>query len=228
MAFSLIDAVRCGDKETAKKILMNKKYTAIDIQGSKNDGTALFWACCRGFFDILHILVIQGASLNSKTAWGATPIHAACDNNQPEIVRLLIKYGCDLNEKTESGDTPLHLACYRGFPEIVQILIEAGANFNIFNSKHQIPSDIAYVQGYYTIVNYLQAVKQIVKNSSSKAKHRRLSDHNCVTCCLSQDPNVPREVYEYWTRNDLGLQNCSGKENNLSNQQNKSTHHRNV
>lgn len=87
MAYSLIDAVRCGDTETAKKILMNKKYTALDSQGSKNDGTALFWASCRGFLEILQLLLIQGASLSAKTAWGATPMHAACDNNQPDIVR---------------------------------------------------------------------------------------------------------------------------------------------
>jgi len=87
MAICLIDAIRNGDVTTARKILKQRKYTHIDSQTSRKDGTALFWACCRGLLDIIRMLLFQGADVNAKTAWGSTPLCAATDNNQLETIR---------------------------------------------------------------------------------------------------------------------------------------------
>lgn len=55
-----------------------------------------------------------------------------------------------------------------------------------------------------------------VKNTSTKTKHKRLSERNCVTCCMSVDQSVPKEVRDYWSQNDNCLQKSPEKENNLS------------
>lgn len=86
MAISLLEAIRNGDKQKAKRILLQEKYTYIDRQTSKKDGTALFWSCCQGYYDIVQLLLLHGADVNKSTAWGATPLHACADHNQVDIL----------------------------------------------------------------------------------------------------------------------------------------------
>lgn len=87
MAISLIDAIRQGDIELAKRLLIQRNYKEIDRQSARKDGTALYWACCLGILDIVHLLVLHGADVNSETSWKSTPLHAACDNNHCDVVR---------------------------------------------------------------------------------------------------------------------------------------------
>ena len=86
MAISLIDVIKTGDQETARKILRQNRCSDLDKQSSRKDGTALFWSCCQGFLDVVNLLLLQGADVNLSTGWGATPVHASVDNNQVEIL----------------------------------------------------------------------------------------------------------------------------------------------
>lgn len=87
MAISLIDTIRNGDVQAAKKMLQQHRYANIDAQTSRQDGTALYWACSLGFIDLIHLLIFHGADVNAKTEWGATPLCAAADNNHTQAVR---------------------------------------------------------------------------------------------------------------------------------------------
>ena len=86
-AISLIDAIRSGDLECAKRILQQRTYTDIDRQTERKDGTALIWACCRGYIELVHLLILHGADVHKTTSWGATALHASADNGHVDILR---------------------------------------------------------------------------------------------------------------------------------------------
>lgn len=177
MAISLIEAIRNGDQDTAKRILQQRTYTCIDKQSPRKDGTALFWACCRGYIEIVHLLILHGADVNECTSWGAAPLHACADHNRVDILRLLFRFGANVNLQTVQGDTPCHLASYRGHNQCVQYLAEHGADINITNNKQHTVLDDALNSGHYGIYEYLLAVQDIVKKSDAKVPHPRRNSY---------------------------------------------------
>lgn len=86
MAISLLEAIRNGDESTAEWILRHKRYSSLDKQSSKKDGTALYWCCCKGYIKLVHLLLLHGADINKCTAWGAAPLHASADHNNVDIL----------------------------------------------------------------------------------------------------------------------------------------------
>lgn len=74
-------------------------------------------------------LLAQGANVNAKSPYGATPLFFACDRSNVEIVKILLEKGADANVKdTFYGATPLGWALGKGNAEVVRLLIEKGAN----------------------------------------------------------------------------------------------------
>ncbi|XP_071081996.1 protein fem-1 homolog B-like [Haliotis cracherodii] len=158
MARPIIEAIRTGDVALAKKLLQSQKYGCLDCQTSRRDGTALFWAACRGLIELVELLLTSNASVNASTGYGATPLHAAADAGRVQVIRLLVKNGANVNSLTQSGDTPCHLAAYRGYSHAVQVLVEEGANLNTRNRKCHRPVDEAEANSHFQIVEYLTAV----------------------------------------------------------------------
>ena len=87
MARQLIEAIRNGDQLQAKNILLSDKYGCIDCQTAKRDGTALFWACAKGFVELVHLLIAKGANVNARTSYNSTPLIAAADRNRHHVMR---------------------------------------------------------------------------------------------------------------------------------------------
>ncbi|KAL5013757.1 hypothetical protein ScPMuIL_008027 [Solemya velum] len=179
MAISVLQAIQNGDTETAKKLLLRRCYNNIDQQTERADGTALYWACCRGFLEIAHILLIQGADANATNSYGATPLHAAADKNYLDIVKLLIQLGADVDAQTMRGDTPCHLAAYRGHPAVVETLVVNGADLELVNVKRHTSLDEAQKERHTTVARYLEAVLEIVyTHRKARASSQRAFDEN--------------------------------------------------
>lgn len=94
MAISLIEAIRSGDVTLAKKLLAQRKFTCLNSQTARNDGTALYWACCLGYLELARSLLEQGANPNTLTAWRGSPLHAACDNDQFDVAQWVLFHAC--------------------------------------------------------------------------------------------------------------------------------------
>jgi ankyrin repeat protein len=66
--------------------------------------------------ELIKILVLRGASANTKSEDGNTLLHCACRCGDIELAKFLVNIGADTNAKHEDGDTPLHraaaLMCY--------------------------------------------------------------------------------------------------------------------
>jgi hypothetical protein len=73
-------------------------------------------------------LLDKGASVNSKTSYGQTPLFFACDRGYTEIVKLLIDRGADVNvEDTFYHASALSWAAQKDRLEIVKLLLDHGA-----------------------------------------------------------------------------------------------------
>ena len=121
-----------------------KKY--IDIEDTKQK-TALYHATERGHFEIVKLLLENGASCKRNL------ICVASEHGYVDIVKLLIEHGVDVNDYSW---TPLHSASEYGHIEIVKLLIENGADVNAnYNDNMIAPLHCASKQGYFEIVKLL-------------------------------------------------------------------------
>ncbi|XP_061187401.1 ankyrin repeat domain-containing protein 27-like [Saccostrea echinata] len=179
MAISLIEAIRSGNVTLAKKLLAQRKFSCLNSQTARNDGTALYWACCLGYLELAQSLLEQGANPNILTSWKGSPLHAACDNDQVKLTQLLLRYGANINQQTKSGDTPCHLAAYRGHSFLVQLLVENGASLRITNNKSRTPLEEAQNKGHQDIARYISAVNNI--RSESQYSYTRTDWESQIT-----------------------------------------------
>jgi ankyrin repeat protein len=88
----------------------------------------LLAATRKGDLAQVKALLDKGASVNSKSSYGQTPLFFACDRGYIEIVKLLVDRGADVNvEDTFYHANPLSWAAQKNHPEIVKILLDHGA-----------------------------------------------------------------------------------------------------
>lgn len=172
MARQLIEAIRKGNEAEARTILQNEQYGCIDCQTSRRDGTALFWACAKGYTELVQILVRKGANVNARTSYNSTPLIAAADRNRHQVMRLLLQHGADVDSQTTNGDTACHLAAYRGHVEAVRVLVEAGADLDLTNNRFRTPLDDAMRQGHEGVVPYLDTATLLFDAGSQSANTR--------------------------------------------------------
>nr|XP_018259034.1 uncharacterized protein I303_08577 [Kwoniella dejecticola CBS 10117]OBR81192.1 hypothetical protein I303_08577 [Kwoniella dejecticola CBS 10117] len=68
------------------------------------------------------LLRADSAAINSKDAYGFTPLHLSADRGHVELTKLLLQLGADKNITDEDDQTPLMLAEISGRDEIVHLL----------------------------------------------------------------------------------------------------------
>ena len=94
-------------------------------------GALLLEAVRQGKKDDAARLLEEGAYLNARDNWGATPLHEAAARGHTAIVELLIARSADVNvRKTHDGATPLHEAVWDGHKAVVELLVAKGADVN--------------------------------------------------------------------------------------------------
>ena len=66
--------------------------------------------------ELVKLILERGASPNTQTFKGKTPLYVASQNNHTDIVKLLLDAGADVNKsETTYGFTPLYIASEKGF-----------------------------------------------------------------------------------------------------------------
>ena len=110
--------------------------TGIDVNNQDQDGvSALHWACERGHYSIVKLLLDHGANVNSVTKKGETPLHYTSPNTQ--MIKLLLDSGVRVNATDIDGMTALHWAAERGQFDLVKTLLQFGSDINSTNNEEE-------------------------------------------------------------------------------------------
>jgi ankyrin repeat domain-containing protein 17 len=81
--------------------------------------TALIYACCGGYEDVVKVLLDHGAEIESHNENGHTPLMEAASGGHVNVAKLLLERGACINSHSnEFKESALTLACYKGTLEV--------------------------------------------------------------------------------------------------------------
>ncbi len=118
------------EHEAMVEFLLSKgaNVNAVDTDAS----TPLHLAAISGNFDIVQLLLKNGADVNAKAAAvdypGETPLHATAFSGHTQIAELLLANGADIDAPSQFGYTPLYRSIELGHQAMAEYLIKKGAN----------------------------------------------------------------------------------------------------
>ena len=96
-----------------------------------------------------------GREVDSRNAWGRTPLHLAAAGGDPSVVALLLAAGADPEVRDGEDATPLHLAASGGDPSIVALLLDAGREVDSRNAWGRTPLHLVAAGGDPSVVALL-------------------------------------------------------------------------
>lgn len=99
-------AAATNNIDMMKELLRNQTPNCFDDQGR----TPLHYAACRGYTEMVRILLENGADPNQRDCIGNTPLHLAAVTSKISVVTLLLKAGTDVCLLDKYGYNPLQLA----------------------------------------------------------------------------------------------------------------------
>jgi len=95
----LLQLIKRGDRNAATFVLMSLTAATttvsaaawLELQDDDGDGTALIWAACHGFEELVAMLLAAGADVNARAATnGLTALHAAAERGRTTVVRSVL------------------------------------------------------------------------------------------------------------------------------------------
>jgi Ankyrin repeats (3 copies)/Ankyrin repeat len=146
----LVRAVFNGDLWSASSLLIN----GADVNGNIGGYRALPAAAQRGHYDLVALLLRNGADVNATGPCGISALQFAAAIGDKDVVSLLWRNGADVNAEGIYGSA-LHIATSNGHVEVVSLLLEIGANVNALRKRFGTPLDAAIVKGRKTIQSML-------------------------------------------------------------------------
>ena len=94
------------------------------------DPPPLIEAAKRGDWEVVRVLLEQGADVSVTAPDGATALHWASYWDDVEAAELLIRASADVSAANDLGATPLWIAALNGSADMVRSLLEAGGEPN--------------------------------------------------------------------------------------------------
>lgn len=137
---------------------MLKQDSSLVTSLDENESSPLHLAATEGYVALAEELIVHGADLNSRDAWGRTPlmvsIYAEPLAEHYPIVQLLISRGADINLIDKDGSTALHVAGF-GEPNIVAFLLANGADVDAQDNQGMTPLHNAVLYPEHEVVKLL-------------------------------------------------------------------------
>jgi ankyrin repeat protein len=159
----LYAAIQYGDIKMLKELI--SKGVSLNPQGKLLAGqTPLIWAVNAKNFEIIKVLITNGADVNGKNVVGSTALIYSTRVGDPEIVKYLVDKGAKVNIKDSLLVSPLmNTVSVENETEevsakeleIVKFLIEKGANINELNKDGESVLVYAIMQGNFELVKFL-------------------------------------------------------------------------
>ena len=146
------DAAIFGDFEKVNRFL--KEDSSILKATDEYGFTVLHNVVGEHYFEMVELLIKNGADVNAQNDEGITPLHLAAYRETAEI---LIKYGAKVEIESTRGETPLyiHTSEQDGY-DVMIVLLENGASPNHKNERGERPIDVARLRNEADKVDLLE------------------------------------------------------------------------
>ncbi|KAK7409059.1 hypothetical protein QQX98_008763 [Neonectria punicea] len=133
--------------------------------GSPCDGAALHQACTRMNWDIIKVLVENGADVNQPCdGLAGTPLQAALQAHNvdtpdimEEVVRYLLEHGADVSAEGGLLRYPIIAAAICATPVLIHLLLEKGAKVDVRDGMGRMPIHKAAYRGIDNFQVFLEA-----------------------------------------------------------------------
>ncbi|CAF1045002.1 unnamed protein product [Rotaria sp. Silwood1] len=117
--------------------------------------TALYYACERGFTNLVNILLQHDARHDIVDLSHTSPLWAAAQKGHAEIVLALLQHGADPDQQANDNTTALYHASYEGHLICVYHLVRFKASVHLAKNSGASPLFVAARNGHYRIVKHL-------------------------------------------------------------------------
>ncbi|XP_027187729.1 potassium channel SKOR isoform X3 [Cicer arietinum] len=105
----------------------------------------LHLAACRGYEDIIVLLLHKGVDINVKDNFGNTPLLEAVKNGHDRVASLLVREGASM--RIENGGSFLCTAVARGDSDYLKRLLSNGVDPNLKDYDYRTPLHVAASEG---------------------------------------------------------------------------------
>ena len=137
------------------KILLQDKYVDVNAEDWSGE-TPICRAIRHRNFDIVKLLVENGADVNIVSDKLTSPLYYAVIFEDVNIVKYLIDNGAEVNNRGFYLDrTALHQACNLDRKDIVKLLLEHNINVNIRDDKGETALHYAVINNNTDIIKLL-------------------------------------------------------------------------
>ena len=147
--------------------MKNNKRSKADISETSRNlaSTPLHYACRCGLYDIVDLLIRNGAMVNANQEDGTSPLMLACNANSAGIAELLLKNGANPNSATSKESlTALHISVRRNDIDTTKRLIAYGADSRarLNNGEGDTPVGLALREGTGAQKNKQEALNYVM------------------------------------------------------------------
>ncbi|KAL3989932.1 Ankyrin repeats (3 copies) family protein [Acanthocheilonema viteae] len=159
----LLDAARCGDLCTIKRIIEScgtKIINCKDFDG--RESTPLHFAAGYNRVEVLKYLLEKGANVEARDTGWLVPLHNACAYGHLVVAELLVKHGANLNAIDKWGYTPLHEAALKGKFDVCKLLLLSGADQKHKGRDGKTPLDVVK-EGAEDVYNLLRGDEAVLE-----------------------------------------------------------------
>lgn len=162
---------------------------------------ALLHAAKKGLQKTAEFLISAGASIESKSSEGYTPLLWAVEYGHKNMIEFLIKKGADLKAKTIYDFTALHIAAKNGDKNLVEFFINNKVDVVLETTGKFTAEKMALLYGHTDIAESLKEKREQQEKQEKEARGtKRKAD---ALANLQTEPPLKKQYGEKPTLMDL-------------------------
>jgi len=178
--FALIDVAAEGDLDSLIQLL--KMDLNLDFRDA-NSGTALYYAVQNKHFDIVKVLVFNGADMDYSLDNGFSPLMSACYNGYFDIAEFLARSGANTNARDQYWATALHYATAIGDYYMVDMLLFYNAKPDLLTYEKISPLFVSSLIGD-------TAIAELLLNKGANINQLTDTDDSPLSIAIQENDSV--------------------------------------
>ncbi|KAH6968057.1 ankyrin repeat-containing domain protein [Fusarium avenaceum] len=192
-----------GSRDVKSETVSAPKFGSVFVNGlvslddPEEEETSLHCAASWGDAEIVHMLVKQGAKIDSLDSSEATPLIHAAQKSHSEVAEILIQYGASVDLRDNKGNTPMVYAVNCGCLRTVQLLHKESPFAMNFMNVHG--SNLSALETTSSMFRYLITMGldlEHLSRSGDPMAYRALELQNSRQCIIHsrlKPLSVPRK-----------------------------------